>query len=151
MEIRRRREFLEAVVGHSPNLRIPEILESAERETVSYDVERRIPGVDLGRALPRLVAAVRRRAPLAYADTAALVRTIQHEQETFGEMLAQSPIRRNSWADFVVSRAEQRLAAGRPRLIGKLDRPERALESLYAMLATVGRSCSFTETIILRT
>jgi hypothetical protein len=45
-------------------------------ETVSYDVERRIPGVDAWRA------AVRRRALLAYADTSALMRTIQYEHET---------------------------------------------------------------------
>jgi hypothetical protein len=137
--IQRRKTFYDCLAGLSPSIMLPTILEHGERDIVSYDLERRIPGVDLAIALSRMEGAVRRRALLTYTNTAAIIRTIKYEQNDFGEVLAANPIRRDSWADFIMARAQERLAAGYSRLKGKLDRPERALKFLNMMLP-IGRS-----------
>ena len=75
---------------------LPTILEHGERDIVLDDLEGRIPGVDLALALSRMEGVVRRRALLAYTNTAAFVRTINYAQNEFGEVLAANPIRRES-------------------------------------------------------
>lgn len=69
----RRRAFYAALNPARVALHRPAIIQEAERDGVSYSVERRIAGRSLSDALPHLEGAARQRALTAYAETATSV------------------------------------------------------------------------------
>jgi aminoglycoside phosphotransferase (APT) family kinase protein len=115
---------------------VPEIVEFGERDGVSYAVEMRVSGIDLAQALRRMEGETRLRAIGKYVDAAASVRSLKYPQAQFGEVIADRPVRRESWAEFVVARAVQCLEEHRHRLVGVLERPERGISALEAGLAS---------------
>jgi aminoglycoside phosphotransferase (APT) family kinase protein len=115
---------------------VPEIIEFGEHNGVAYAVELRVSGIDLAKALGRMEGEERLRAIRNYVDAAAAVRSLKHPQAEFGEVIAASPVRHDSWADFVVARAAQCLDEHRHLLGGVLERPERGISALEAGLAS---------------
>jgi aminoglycoside phosphotransferase (APT) family kinase protein len=90
----------------------------------------------LAKALGRMEGEERFHAIRNYVDAAAAVRSLKHPQGQFGEIIAASPVRHDSWAEFVVARAVQCLDEHRHLLIGVLERPERGISALEARLAS---------------
>jgi aminoglycoside phosphotransferase (APT) family kinase protein len=115
---------------------VPEIIEFGERDGIAYAVELRVSGIDLAKALGRMEGEERFHAIRNYVHAAAAVRSLKHPQAQFGEVIAASPVRRDTWAKFVVARAVQCLDEHRHLLIGVLERPERGISALEAGLAS---------------
>jgi aminoglycoside phosphotransferase (APT) family kinase protein len=115
---------------------VPEIIEFGERDGIAYAVEVRVSGIDLAKALGRMEGEERLHAIRNYVDAAVAVRSLKHPQAQFGEIIAASPVRRDTWAEFVVARAVQCLDEHRHLLIGVLERPERGISALEAGLAS---------------
>ena len=133
----RRRAFYAALDPARVSFRLPTIVQEADRDGVSYSVERRIAGRSLANALPDLEGAARQRALTAYAETATSVRRIGYAQDGFGEVLAAPPVRSAAWADFMLSRAGGCLAAHH-RIAEHVGQADRALGRLEYMLAPCG-------------
>jgi aminoglycoside phosphotransferase (APT) family kinase protein len=115
---------------------VPEIVEFGERDGIAYAVEARVSGIDLAKALPRMEGEVRFQAIRKYVDAAAAIRSLKYPQAQFGEVIAASPIHRESWAEFVVVRAIQCLAEHGHLLVGVLEHPERGVASLETGVAS---------------
>jgi aminoglycoside phosphotransferase (APT) family kinase protein len=115
---------------------VPEIIEFGERDGIAYAVEARVSGIDLAKALGRLEGEARFQAIRNYADAALAIRSLKHPQAQFGEVIADNPIRRETWAEFVIARAVQCLDEHGHLLIGVLERPERGISALEAGLAS---------------
>jgi aminoglycoside phosphotransferase (APT) family kinase protein len=115
---------------------VPEVLQFGERNGIAYAVETRIRGIDLAKALSRMEGEERFRAIRNYVEAAATIRALKHPQEQFGEIIAVSPFRRETWAEFVVARAIRCLDEHRDLLVGVLDRPDRGISALAAALAS---------------
>jgi aminoglycoside phosphotransferase (APT) family kinase protein len=115
---------------------VPEMIEFGMREGITYAVEVRVSGVDLAKALGRMEGEGRLQAIRNYVDAATAVRSLKHPQVQFGEVIATNPVRRETWAEFVVARAAQCLDEHRHLLIGVLERPERGISTLEAGLVS---------------
>jgi aminoglycoside phosphotransferase (APT) family kinase protein len=114
---------------------VPEIIEFGERDGIAYAVEARVSGIDLAKALGRMEGEERFDAIRNYVDAATAVRSLKHPQAQFGEVIAASPVRRDTWAEFVVARAVQCLDEHRHLLVGVLERLERGISALEGALA----------------
>ena len=134
----RRHAFYAALDRARAAFEVPRVLKVGETDEVCWSVERRIAGTSMADLLPRLEGQTRRRALLAYADAAAAVRVLGYEQTGYGEVLATAPIRSDTWAGFVLARAGACLMANQSRLVGLVERPDRALERLGTLLAAPG-------------
>jgi aminoglycoside phosphotransferase (APT) family kinase protein len=115
---------------------VPELIEFGERDGVAYAVEARVSGIDLAKALGRMEGEEQFQAIRNYVDAAAAIQSLKHPQAQFGEIIAASPVRRETWAEFVVARAVQCLDEHRHLLVGMLESPERGILALEARLAS---------------
>jgi aminoglycoside phosphotransferase (APT) family kinase protein len=115
---------------------VPELIEFGERDGIAYAIEARVSGIDLAKALGQMEGEERFLAIRNYVDAAAAIQSLKHPQAQFGEIIAASPVRRDTWAEFVVARAVQCLDAHRHLLVGKLESPERGILALEARLAS---------------
>jgi hypothetical protein len=131
----RRRDFYATLDSTQVPFRVPLILDEDVRNGVYYTVEQRIAGVSLAEALPALGRLARRKALRGYAETSLAVRRLCCPQKGFGEVLAPSPMRTDTWPDFVLSRASKCLEARYPSVAAQMDRPDRALRQLERLLA----------------
>jgi Phosphotransferase enzyme family len=132
---KRRRDFYATLDSTRVAFRVPAILDEDERDGVYYTVEQRIAGVSLAEALPTLAGTARRQALRGYAETSLAVRSLGCPQQGFGEILTPSPIRTDTWSDFILSRASRCLEAQYPSVVAQMDRPDRALRQLEFLLA----------------
>ena len=132
--VRRRREFYASLERTKVSFELPFIVEQNEFDGVCYSVERRIAGSSLADVLLRLDGPARRRALLAYAETAVAIRQIGHPGSGFGELVADPGIHSPTWEDFVLRRASLCLSTSHGRLSGHVHRPDRALACLGDML-----------------
>jgi aminoglycoside phosphotransferase (APT) family kinase protein len=121
---------------------VPEMIEFGERDGIAYAVEVRVSGIDLAKALGRMQGEARVQAIRNYVDAAAAIRSLKYPQAEFGEVIAAGPVRRETWAEFVVARAVQCLDEYRHLLIGVLERPERGIAALEAGLTSRATSPS---------
>ncbi len=115
---------------------VPEIIEFGEREGIAYAVETRVSGIDSAKALGRLEGEKRFQAIRTYVEAATAIRSLKYPQTEFGEVIAANPVRRETWAEFVVARAVQCLDEHRHLLVGVLERPERGISALEARLVS---------------
>lgn len=136
--VHRRRAFYSALDRTRVAFEVPSILTQGEFDGICWSVERRIAGSSLAETLPRLEGQARQRALLGYADVAAAISKLGCAQDGYGEVLAASPIRAATWADFVLARAGACLGANRHRLEAQVNRPTLALHRLGRMLAACG-------------
>lgn len=132
---KRRRDFYATLDCSRVAFRVPVILDDGERDGVYYTVEQRIAGVSLADALPRLAGTARQRALRGYAETSLAVRRLGCPQAGFGEVLAPSPIRSETWPDFILSRASICLEDQYHAVAARVDRADRALRQLEGLLA----------------
>lgn len=115
---------------------VPEIHQFGERDGVAYAIETRVSGIDLANALSRMEGEARAQAIRSYVEAAAAVRVLKHPQAQFGEVIAVSPLRRETWPEFAVARAAHSLDEHRHLLVGLIERPDRAISTLAAKLAS---------------
>jgi hypothetical protein len=132
---KRRRDFYATLDSTRVAFRVPVVLDDGERDGVYYTVEQRIAGVSLADALPRLKGTARQLALRGYAETALAVRRLGCPQEGFGEILAPSPIRTETWPDFILSRASKCLEAQHHSVVARMGGADRALRQLEGLLA----------------
>jgi aminoglycoside phosphotransferase (APT) family kinase protein len=121
---------------------VPEMIEFGERGGIAYAVEVRVSGIDLAKTLGRMEGEARVQAIRNYVDAAAAIRSLKYPQAEFGEIIGASPVRRETWPEFVIARAVQCLDEYRHLLIGVLERPERGIAALEAGLASRAASPS---------
>ena len=86
---------------------LPRLLEWGVEAGRTFSIEARIDGVSLYTALRTLTDERRRRALTGYVDAALAIHTLQPPAAAFGEVLADVPVVRDSWAEFLWARAEQ--------------------------------------------
>jgi putative membrane protein len=89
---------------------LPRLLDWGVHAGRTFSIEERIDGVPLYTALRSLTGEERRRALSSYVDAALLIRELRPPDRTFGELLADPAVVRDSWADFLWARAEQSYA-----------------------------------------
>lgn len=135
LTVESRRAFCAGLDASRVGFAVPQILEASRERGTHYAIERRIPGSSLSEALPLLVGVARRDALLAYAEASTRVAEIGVPPGRFGEIVAVPPLLADSWADFVVARAEAELRRNADRLAAAVERPGRALARLEAWLA----------------
>ncbi len=112
-----RRAFYAGLRGHGLPFATPDILEIGSREGALYTVERRIHGRDFAQALPTLTGAARATALSSYLEVAGQIGTVRLPQHPFGELVTpDTPIRRETWGDYLRARMAAMLAGGRADL-----------------------------------
>jgi hypothetical protein len=84
----------------------------------SPTVEMRVSGINLAKALGWMEGEERCHAIRNFVDAAAAVRSLKHPQAQFGEGIVASPVRRDTWVEFVVARDVECLDEHRHLLIG---------------------------------
>ncbi|MCW6512075.1 phosphotransferase family protein [Lichenifustis flavocetrariae] len=118
---------------------IPSIIEHGIDGDVCYSIERRIPGSSLVDLLARLKGEAREDALTAYAGAVTAIRRIGYNGHVgYGEVMADPPIRSDTWKTCVLTKAETCLRESRIRLRDGIVEPERALRILERMLAYHG-------------
>jgi aminoglycoside phosphotransferase (APT) family kinase protein len=95
---------------------LPQLLDSGHVDDVPYTIEARIAGRSLDLMLPELDNERRERALGAYADAALALGTVPLERPWFGELLRNDTLRRPSWAEYLLARAEVQLARAEQHL-----------------------------------
>jgi aminoglycoside phosphotransferase (APT) family kinase protein len=142
---RRRREFYAALDSTRVAFRVPVILAEHEQAGVYHSVEERIAGMSLIGALPTLTGAARRRALRNYAQASLALKKLGYSQDGFGEVLAASPIRSRTWAEFILARVGKCLADHGRRVGVTAEEAARALRRLESLLAQ--RRCTRPELV----
>ncbi len=137
--INRRRAFYASLDRTQVPFEVPTLLEEGEHDGVHYVIEGRLAGISLAAALLVLEGSARHCALTHYAETAAQVSKLLYQQNEFGEVLTDTPLRAETWSEFVLCRAEASLAASHTQLIGEVDHPERALAELERRLTRADR------------
>ncbi len=85
---------------------LPEVLDSGTIENRSYAIERRLPGLDVAIELGRLDRRARSRLVENHLDTANALGDLNLAgRDWFGDLLAPSPIRRESWRGYLTAKA----------------------------------------------
>jgi putative membrane protein len=105
--VERRREFYRWLNGRSPAFEVPLLLSVDFAEGVTYCIERRMKGRDFGKVLGSLEAEERERALTSYLDVAGRIGDVRLPGELFGELIADDPVRSESWPDFLWRRAQK--------------------------------------------
>lgn len=114
--IERRATFYQGLAARHPGFELPEVLERGLVGGRIYTVERRMRGRAFADALPALRGAERERALASYLETAARIGAVDLPGQPFGELLAEDPVRRDTWPAFLWDRLQQTLAVSLPDL-----------------------------------
>lgn len=117
--------FYETLDVSHVDFAVPDILEAGRQDDLVYSVESRLPGRDLSAVFEDLGFEARTRALRGLARAAGEVRKLRHGFDNYGELLADSPMSRDSWSRFLIDRAMLTLRASRTRLardVPDLDR-----------------------------
>jgi aminoglycoside phosphotransferase (APT) family kinase protein len=131
--------FYDELAGQDPGFELPRVLEHGEIDGTAYSVDRLIPGRPLIDVLPELAGDRRQRALDSYLDSADAIGRLHIERPLYGEVLADPPLQRSTWTEFLLDRAEAalsissgRLAADIPRLGDVIGTVRRHIEALPA-------------------
>lgn len=118
--VRRLAAFYRTLKDASFEVALP-LFESVEQLGVTvYCTERRLLGKSLASTLDTLHDGVRARAMTGYARLAARIAALPVVLSEFGEIVRAHPLRRASWADFIIDRAAQTLVSSREALLDEL-------------------------------
>lgn len=108
-----RAAFYEGIARSGLPFKLPAVASIGDVDGWLYSIEERIPGTSLTTALGVLEGTERSHALSNYAAAADHIQSIELNDRDFGELLADAPIRRRMWPEFLVARAERALFAGR--------------------------------------
>lgn len=101
---------------------VPEVLDHhVDDEGRPCFVERRLPGRSMTEALGEVSGSQRRALLTSYLETALSLRSIAFERPWFGEILAEEPIRSNTWDDYLRRALDRQVAAADPSAYPELD------------------------------
>jgi aminoglycoside phosphotransferase (APT) family kinase protein len=93
---------------------LPRLLDHGDVDGVPFTLEERIPGRSLDHVLAELAGARRERALIEYADGSMKIASTRIERPWFGELLYDPTFRRDSWAEYLVLRAEAHVRRAGP-------------------------------------
>lgn len=88
---------------------VPDVLESGREDDLIYSIETRLPGRDLSTVFNELDHEARVRALKDLARVAGEVRKLRSSFASYGEILADNPVERDSWSEFLLDRARMSL------------------------------------------
>lgn len=88
---------------------VPDVLESGREDDLIYSIETRLPGRDLSTVFNELDHEARVRALKDLARVAGEVRKLRSCFASYGEILADNPVERDSWSEFLLDRARMSL------------------------------------------
>ncbi len=102
--------FYDELAGQDPGFALPRVLEFGEIDGTAYSIDRLIPGRPLIDVLPELSGQRRRAALDAYLDGATAIGRLRCERPLYGEVLADPPLQRSTWTQFLLDRADAALS-----------------------------------------
>jgi putative membrane protein len=108
--------FYEGLNGAGVTFAVPRILDWGATDGVVYAIQTRLRGAPLSRMLPLMSGAARRRALTSYLEAALSIRKMTVEADGFGELLADSPVRTDSWSEYLQVRVTRTLERSLPDL-----------------------------------
>lgn len=114
--------FCDELAGQDAGFALPRVLEHGEIDGTAYSVDRLIPGRPLIDVLPELTGDRRQRAFDSYLDSADAIGRLRIERPLYGEVLADPPLQRSSWTEFLLDRAEAALTISGGRLASDVPR-----------------------------
>lgn len=132
------RLFYETLDVSDVDFAVPDVLESGRQDDLVYSVESRLPGRDLSAALEELGFEARTRALRNLARVAGEVRRLRHGFNTYGELLADNPMSRDSWSRFLIDRALLTLRTSRTPLTREIPDLDRVVDRWKADVHTLG-------------
>jgi putative membrane protein len=130
----RRREFYGWLAEQGLRFELPSVLEIGTADGRVYAVERRMGGRVLAELMPCLDGADRARALASYLAAAEAIGGIALADRPFGEILADRPVRRETWAGFLWDRLLASYGVSRADLTVDVPRVGQALEHVRAGL-----------------
>ena len=95
---------------------MPRVLVHGEIDGTAYSIDRLILGRSLIDMLPELSGDRRRAALDSYLDGAEAIGTLRVKGPLYGEILADPPMQRSTWTEFLLDRADAALAKSTGRL-----------------------------------
>lgn len=129
--LERRHELVEELRAGAADYALPELLEITEVAGRTCAIERRIPGTSVLRALDHVSGPKRDRLIEAHLQAAADLGALPlAARGWYGDLLAERPVRTDTWTGFLVRRAAQSLAAA-PADFAGID-PEALADALPA-------------------
>lgn len=96
---------------------VPDVLESGREDDLIYSIETRLPGRDLSTVFNELDHEARVRALKDLARVAGEVRKLRSCFASYGEILADNPVERDSWSEFLLDRARMSLRRSQASLV----------------------------------
>lgn len=96
---------------------VPDVLESGREDDLIYSIETRLPGRDLSTVFNELDHEARVRALKDLARVAGEVRKLRSSFASYGEILADNPVERDSWSEFLLDRARMSLRRSQASLV----------------------------------
>lgn len=102
--------FYDELAGQDPGFALPRVVEYGEIDGTAYSIDRLIAGRPLIDVRPELSGERRRQALDAYLDGAEAMGRLRVERPFYGEILAETPVQRSTWTDFLLDRSDAALA-----------------------------------------
>lgn len=133
--------FYDELSGQDPGFALPRVLEHGEIDGTSYSIDRLIPGRPLIDILPELAGDRRRAALDSYLDAADAIGRLRIERPLYGEILADPPLQRSTWTEFLLDRADAALAKSSGRIaadVAEFDDVVAAVRQRIAVLPADG-------------
>ena len=112
--------FYDELAGQDPGFALPRVLEYGEIDDTAYSIDRLMPGRPLIDVLPHLSGERRRTALDAYLDGADAIGGLCLDRPLYGEILADPPLQRPTWTQFLLDRADAALAKSSGRLAAEV-------------------------------
>jgi aminoglycoside phosphotransferase (APT) family kinase protein len=108
--------FYDELSGQEPGFALPRVLEYGEIDGTAYSIDRLMPGRPLIDMLPELSDDRRRTALDSYLDAADAIGLLRIERPLYGEILADPPLQRSTWTEFLLDRVDAALPKSSGRL-----------------------------------
>jgi hypothetical protein len=129
--------FYDELAGQDPGFELPRVLEHGEIDGTEYSVDRLIPGRPLIDVLPDLTGERRRKALDSYLDGARMIGGLRVERSFYGDVITDPPLRRATWTEFLLDRAEAALAISGGRLAADIARFDEVIATVRGHLAAL--------------
>ncbi len=133
--------FYDELAGQDPGFALPRVIEHGVIDGTAYSIDRLIPGRPLIDVLPELSGDRRHTALDSYLDAADAIATLRIERPLYGEILADPPMQRSTWTEFLLDRADAALAKSSGRLAADVANVDAVIATVRRHLASLDPHC----------
>jgi aminoglycoside phosphotransferase (APT) family kinase protein len=133
--------FYDELAGQDPGFALPRVLEHGEIDGTAYSFDRLIPGRPLIDVLPELSGDRRHAALDSYLDCAAAIGALRIERPLYGEILADPPLQRSTWTEFLLDRVDAALAKSSGRLAADVPNFDDVIATVRGHLEALDPHC----------